>query len=69
MKFARKTFAILMTGALTVGLMAGCDKLPGMQRLLAVPLLHRRRPAPPVLITAPRLMKTGCGRALPRWTM
>lgn len=29
MKFARKTFAILMTGALTVGLMAGCDKLPG----------------------------------------
>ncbi|MDD2993111.1 MAG: trigger factor [Pygmaiobacter sp.] len=29
MKFARKTFAILMAGALTVGLMAGCDKLPG----------------------------------------
>jgi len=29
MKFARKTFAILMAGVLTVGLMAGCDKLPG----------------------------------------
>ena len=29
MKFARKTLAILMAGALTVGLMAGCDKLPG----------------------------------------
>ena len=29
MNFARKTFAILMAGALTAGLMAGCDKLPG----------------------------------------